>query len=97
MDINELCKVIKKYGIGLCLFIFFLWHYNSLNEERKQIQDTFVKTTNETVVVLIKMEDRLSKLENDFNEHNKELREVRYELRCISNDIGKPPKRFINE
>lgn len=95
--LNELCAIVKKYGLGIILFVFFLWQYHALNEERLATQKAFEETTKQTVVVLCKFEDRLSKLEKDSEEHIKELKELRYELRVIGSRVGLPEHRFSKE
>lgn len=96
-SINELYNLIKKFGVGIILFMFFLWNYNSLNIERKDIQESFKKTTNDTIVVLIKMEERLNNIEKNLDNNNIEIKELRYELRTMNGALKLKDHRYINE
>lgn len=95
--LDTFCSIVKKYGIGLVLFGFFLYQYLSLNGERVATQKALEDITRQTVVVLVKMEERLDNLEKLSNSQQDESKELRYEVRLLSNKILGNEKRFINE
>lgn len=95
--VEDMCKLVKKYGLGIILFVFFIWQYMSINAERKDVQKTFESTIRENVIVLIKMEDRLREIENLNKEYMSEINELRYEQRRLNDILGLPSKRYNKE
>ena len=90
-------NIVKKFGIGLVLFVFFLLQYIYLNNERREVQEAFKTLSKENVAVLIKISEKLDSIDKELDRMNGEIKEIRYEQRVNNNIMGKEPKRYLNE
>lgn len=92
-DVDKWLGLMKKYGVGLVLLVFFLYQHYSLVKERDDIIRLYQQTLKDNISMLVRIDEKFKSVDD----MSKEIKEIRYEQRRLNDILNLPSKRYNNE
>lgn len=65
--LDQILQLCKKYGLGLIFLVFFLFQYNEINNERREIQKTFEEVARQNLMTLHEINLNLNRISSDID------------------------------